>query len=76
MFGSGDTDGEGVELQESFPQGFGAGMTVALASEEASETGDHSDHNTQRRWRIRRWGTVCHDPGGLPFFGIEDDITG
>ncbi len=76
MFGGGDTDGKGMELQETFPKGFGAGMAIAFASEEASETCDHSDHNTQRWWRIRRWGTVRHDPGGLPFLGVEDDLAG
>ena len=71
LFGSGDADGEGMELQESFPKGFGTGITIAFTSQEAPETCDHSDHNTQRRWRIRRRGTVCHDPGGLPFLGSE-----
>ncbi len=43
LFGGGDTDSEGMELQEAFPKGFGTGMTIAFASEEATETGDHSD---------------------------------
>lgn len=35
LFGGGDADGEGMELQESFPKGLGAGMSIAFASEEA-----------------------------------------
>ena len=31
-----------VELQESFPEVLGTGMTIAFASEEAPKAGDHS----------------------------------
>lgn len=46
MFGGGETDGKGMEFQESFPKGFGTGMTIAFTSQEAPETGIYPYHRT------------------------------
>lgn len=46
LFGGGETDGKGMEFQESFPKGFGTRMTIAFTSQEAPETGIYPYHST------------------------------
>ena len=51
-------------------------MAVVFAAEKAPEAGDQPHHLAQR-WRgFGRWGAMGHDPGGLPFLGIEQHVTG
>ena len=47
LFSGGDADGESMELEQAFPQGLGAGMTIPFAFEEPTETSHHSHHDPQ-----------------------------
>ena len=71
----GDADGEGVNFLHSFPNSLGAGVAIAFAAEEAAETGDEPGHLAQR-WRDV-WGRfpMGDDPGGPPFFRVEDHFA-
>ena len=51
-------------------------MTVVFAPQKATKAGDQPHHLAQR-WRgFGRLGAMGHDPGRLPFFGIEYHVTG
>ena len=68
-------DGKRSDFLHAFPKGFRARMTVVFAAEKATKASDQTDHLTQRGWCFRRLGAMGHDPGGLPFLGIEHHVT-
>ena len=68
-------DGKRSDLLHAFPDRLGTGMTVLFAPEKPAEAGDQP-HPLSQGWRCcRRWVTVGHDPGGLPFLGIEPHVA-